>query len=157
MEMNMDPLDHKEAMAVLRLAPVAHLGVVVDGDPYVTPMSFVVEHNTILFRTLPGRKLEGMRAHPNVCVEVSRYDEKTGDWVSVIVKGSAREVENAERSELVVGLLLEKYREVMGSPLQAGGIHPIIGLPHVIEVEIEEISGLISGRGWGPRTKPGRL
>lgn len=153
----MDPLTIQEAFEVLEASPVAHLGVLVEGDPYVTPMSFVVDRNRILFRTLPGRKLDGLRSHPSVCVEVARYDDSTGDWVSVIVRGTAREVEDENVGATTVEMLRVKYNHAMGSPLGGGGIHPLVGLPHVIEVTIEEISGLSSGRGWSVRTRPGRL
>lgn len=153
----MDTITTEEALAVLQDAPVAHLGVVIDGNPYVTPMSFIVEGDRILFRTLPGRKLEGLRSHPAVCIEVSRYNDTTGDWVSVIVKGTARVVDDDETGRVTIDGLMHKYRDVIGSGLQVGGMHPIIGLPYVVEVTIDELSGLCSGRGLAPRTRPGRL
>ncbi len=157
MEVNIDTISTEEAFAVLQAAPVAHLGVVVEGDPYVTPMSFVVDGQRILFRTLPGRKLEGLRAHPSVCIEASRYDESTGDWVSVVVRGTARVADDEATGQATIDGLMTKYRKVLGSALQAGGIHPVVGLPYVVEVTIDEISGLSSGRGFGVRTRPGRL
>jgi len=46
----------------------------------------------------------------------------------------------------------------MGSPLgQGAGLHPLGGLPHVIAVKIDDVTGLSSGRGWSRRSKPGRL
>lgn len=155
--MNMEPITTKEALSVLGSEPVAHLGVVYDGEPYVTPMSFVVDGDRILFRTLPGKKLEALRANPVVCVEVSRFDEGSGDWVSVILRGTAQETNDEAAGVAAVTMLLDKYREAVGSPLSRGGIQPLIGLPHVIEVTITEISGMTSGRGWSHRTKPGRL
>ncbi len=153
----MEQITKEEAKLILTNAPVAHLGVVIDDAPYVTPMSFVFDGDRILFRTMAGRKLEAMRANPSVCVEVARYDETTGDWVSVIITGQAKEVDDEELGAKAVDMLLEKYRSVLGSPLSRGGIQPIIGLPHVVEILIDDITGMASGRGWGHRTKPGRL
>ncbi|HUG32527.1 MAG TPA: pyridoxamine 5'-phosphate oxidase family protein [Acidimicrobiia bacterium] len=156
----MESLTREEALEVLASEPVAHLGVVEDGSPYVTPMSFVVvENRRILFRTMAGRKLEGLRANPSVCVEVSRFDAETGDWVSVIVTGKARLVEEPDLRQEIVARLFDKYQHVMGSPLAGStGLLPLGAEPYVIEVPIDSISGMSSGRGIGHlRTKPGRL
>ena len=154
----MELLTHDEAMEILEREPVAHLGVIVDGAPYVTPMSYVSDGGRVLFRTMSGEKLDGIRSSPSVCIEVSRFDEETGDWVSVIVKGVARLVDDPDTRQATIALLFEKYEHVMGSPLSAGGgLLPLGGQPYVIEVPIERISGMCSGRGMHARTKPGRL
>ena len=89
----MERLTREEAKELLEGQPVAHFGVVMeDGRPYVTPMSFVLDGDRILFRTMEGEKLEGIRSNPSVCIEVSTYDEETGDWASAIVTGEAEEV-----------------------------------------------------------------
>ncbi len=154
----MEPISREEAFEILLSQPVAHLGMVEDGEPYVTPMSYVLEGELILFRTMDGRKLRAIRSNPSVCVEVSTYDDDTGDWASVIVKGKAEEVDDDKVKNTTVSLLFSKYDTVMGSPLaRSGGLQPLSGLPHVIQVTIDDISGMASGRGWSVRTRPGRL
>jgi len=154
----MELIATEEALKVLEAAPVAHLGMIEADRPYVTPMSFVMSGERILFRTMAGRKLEALRKNPTVCIEVSNLDEETGDWVSVIVRGTAVEVDEDDVKVAIVSELFHKYEKVMGSPLSAtGGVQPIMGLPHVIAVEIEEITGMVSGRGFSGRTRPGRL
>lgn len=153
----MEPLNREEALEILRDAPVAHLGLIDDGEPYVTPMSFVLEGERIFFRTMAGRKLDALRANPSVCIEASRYDEETGDWASVIVRGVAVETEEESVKTDVISRLFRKYDKVIGSPLAGGGMRPLEGLPHVLVVEMGEVSGMVSGRGWGRRTRPGRL
>lgn len=153
----MEPLSREEALKVLENAPVAHLGLIDGGVPYVTPMSFVVEGERIFFRTMAGKKLDALRENPTVCIEASRYDEETGDWESVIIRGEASETdEDVIRQDVIAGLL-RKYENVIGSPLGGRGMRPLQGLPHVVVVDIEEISGMTSGRGWSERTRPGRL
>lgn len=153
----MEPLSREEAISILEDAPVAHLGLVDGGEPYVTPMSFVLEGERIFFRTMAGRKLDALRAHPSVCIEASRYDEETGDWASVIVRGTAAETDEEAVKTDVISRLFRKYDKVIGSPLSGGGMRPLEGLPHVVVVEIGEVSGMVSGRGWARRTRPGRL
>lgn len=154
----MESLTRDEALEILAGEYVAHLGVVSNGAPYVTPMSFVVDDHRILFRTMAGRKLDAVKANPTVCIEVSRYDEETGDWVSVIVEGTANLVADDETRQATVALIFEKYEKVMGSPLSAGGgLLPLGGYPQVIEVPIDRVAGMSSGRGMSARTKPGRM
>jgi nitroimidazol reductase NimA-like FMN-containing flavoprotein (pyridoxamine 5'-phosphate oxidase superfamily) len=153
----MESLDREQALEVLETAPVAHLGMIHEGEPYVTPMSFVVSGGRVLFRTMAGRKLEALRENPVVCIEISRFDEETGEWKSAIVKGRAEEVEEDELKQTTIAMLLRKYEKVMGSPLSSGGVQPLAGLPHFIMVEIDEVTGMTSGAGLSARTRPGRL
>ncbi|HUF14273.1 MAG TPA: pyridoxamine 5'-phosphate oxidase family protein [Acidimicrobiia bacterium] len=154
----MEPLSVEEAMEVLDSQPVAHLGVIHDGLPYVTPMSYVVAGDRILFRTMAGKKLDALRSNPEVCIEVSTYDPDSGDWSSVIVRGTASEVEDDDTKTATITRLFDKYDQVLGSPISGGGgLRPVLGLPRVIAVSIDEISGVTSGRGFSIRTKPGRL
>ena len=154
----MEPLTHEETLEILQREPVAHLGVIVDGAPHVTPMSYVTDGQTVIFRTMAGEKLDAIRSNPVVCIEVSRFDEESGSWVSVIVKGTARLVDEPDIEQETISRLFEKYEHVMGSPLSgSGGLPPLGGTPQVVEVAIVEISGMSSGRGISARTKPGRL
>ena len=153
----MDTLDREQALTILETAPVAHLGMIYDGEPYVTPMSFVVSEGRILFRTMAGRKLDALRENPVVCIEASRFNDETGEWKSVIVKGRAEEVGEDELKQTTVSLLLHKYEKVMGSPLSSGGVQPLAGLPFFIKVEIQDVTGMTSGGGLSARTRPGRL
>jgi nitroimidazol reductase NimA-like FMN-containing flavoprotein (pyridoxamine 5'-phosphate oxidase superfamily) len=153
----MEPMSETEALDFLVGQAVAHIGVVADGEPYVTPMSFVVDSDRILFRTKPGRRFEAIESSPTVCIEASRFDEETGDWTSVIVRGHATERSDDETTARAIELLLEKYESVLGSPLGHGGLQPMASFPHVIEVPIEEITGMTSGSGFSMRTRPGRL
>lgn len=155
---DMEQLTRPEAMEFLESQPVAHLATVLDGVPYVTPMSFVLEQERILLRTLPGKKIDAIKENPEVCVEVSAYDDKTGDWTSVIVHGEARLIDDPIAQQRLVNHLFEKYGDVMGSPLSGGGgLMPLGGTPHVLEIPIRDITGMSSGRGMSVRTKPGRM
>ena len=136
---------------------VAHIGVLSEGEPYVTPMSFVVDGDRILFRTKPGKRHEAILENPAVSIEASTFDTETGDWTSVIVRGRAAEVDDDATISLTVQLLFRKYGEVLGSPLSRGGIQPTASFPHVVQVPINEITGMTSGRGFAIRTKPGRV
>ena len=153
----MEQISETTAREFLASAPVAHLGVVHEGVPYVTPMSFVYAEEKILFRTKPGRRFDAIQANPAVSIEVSSYDPSNGDWTSVVIRGKAHETTDPHLLDLTVSQLFVKYRDALGSPLGHGGMQPLASFPHVVAVDIEEITGMTSGGVLGARTRPGRL
>jgi nitroimidazol reductase NimA-like FMN-containing flavoprotein (pyridoxamine 5'-phosphate oxidase superfamily) len=153
----MDPVMIEEATGFLRETLVAHLGLVSNGKPSVTPMAFVVDDGRILFRTRPGRRLEAIVQNPEVCIEACSFDESTGDWESVIVNGRATEVTDPAVRQHAVTLLLDKYTNQLGAPLGIGGLQPLASTSRVIEVVIDQISGTTSGRHFAPQTLQARL
>ena len=153
----MESITVEQSKRFLHESLVAHVGVISEGEPYVTPMSFVVDGDRILFRTKPGKRHEAILENPLVSIEASTFDTETGDWTSVIVRGRAAEVDDDATISLTVQLLFRKYGEVLGSPLSRGGIQPMASFPHVVQVPIDEITGMNSGGGFAMRTRPGRL
>lgn len=153
----MEPLTEEKARAFLQDALVAHLAVVSDGEPYVTPMSYIVDGNRILFRTKPGRRFTALTENPVVSIEASTFDDETGDWTSVIIRGIAAVADDDATIQLTLAGLFDKYRKVLGSPLSRGGMQPISSFPNVVAVEIDEISGMSSSGPFSLRTRPGRL
>jgi nitroimidazol reductase NimA-like FMN-containing flavoprotein (pyridoxamine 5'-phosphate oxidase superfamily) len=120
-------------------------------------MSFVLDGNRLLFRTKPGKRFEALIANPRVSVEVSHFDATTGDWTSVIIQGRAVERTDPTTTTHTVEMLMEKYEKVLGSPLSRDGFQAMASFPHVVEVSIDQITGMASGRGFSFPTRPGRL
>ncbi len=153
----MDTLTQEECQSLLEREHVAHIGVITEDGPYVTPISYVTLANKLAFRTAPGRRTEAIEIDPRVCVEASQYNRETGDWSSVIVYGKASVIRNdAAREQVVVDALFEKYRNAYDNLLASpGGFGP--STRFVVLVDIEEMSGRSSGGYLQPRTRPGRL
>ena len=93
-------LDRKECLTVLARLRLARLGCSRDNQPYIVPVTLIChspEEGEPCFYgvTIPGQKVEWMRANPMVCVEV---DEIEADdlWVSVIVFGRYEELTEAD-------------------------------------------------------------
>lgn len=153
----MEPLTEQEARLLLEEAMVAHIGVISDGEPYVTPMSFVVDGNRILFRTKPGKRLTAIKKSPIVSIEASIFNQDGGSWKSAIVKGRASVTDDPDTARVTVEKLLEKYLAALGSPFSRGEMQPLAAFPHIVAVEIEQISGMASSGAFSTRTRPGRL
>lgn len=143
-----------ECTRVLDQGYVAHIGVVSDGEPYVTPMSYVMLDGDLYFRTGPGRRVQALRAHPRCCIEITILRQEDG-WESVMFWGDARFIDEPNERSNVVAAILRKYHTE--SPL--GSSSPAF-LPQehpMIAITPEAVTGRASGRGLGPETRPGRL
>ena len=101
--------------------------MLVDSAPEIYPVNFVVDGETIVFRTDPGSKLRGLERTPTVCFQAdgSDLDDHTG-W-SVLVKGRATEVTAPDDRRTVAALGLEVW--ALGEK------------PHWIRIQPTEVTG----------------
>jgi nitroimidazol reductase NimA-like FMN-containing flavoprotein (pyridoxamine 5'-phosphate oxidase superfamily) len=90
---------------------IARLAVVHQGEPDIFPVSYVVDHGGIVFRTGAGTKLAAASGHP-VALEVDGEDDVLGTHWSVVVKGRASRVEG------VKAVLQESFARL--EPAQSG-------------------------------------
>lgn len=152
----MKELTWDRCQGLLGESQVAHIAVISDGEPYVSPISFVLVGEAICLRTGPGKRVDALRENPRVCIEASSYDEAAGDWESVIIWGDAEFVEEDDRrAQEIVFAFMEKYRDVLGSPLNPAGMMPEPEV--IIRIPIEETSSRDSGDYFSVRRRPGRL
>ena len=152
----MRDLTTQRANALLENEPVGRLGVVSDGDPYVTGCSFVHYEGTVYLRTAPGKRLSAIQAHPRVCLEISTWDSLTGEWRSIVAMGTARLVDDVEVEALAIRLLRDKYRRITRSRLEMPPDEPgEDGV--VVAIELDETSARTSGTGLDDGMNPGRL
>ena len=119
---------------LLTEASIGRIGVVVDSAPEIYPVNFVVDGETVVFRTDPGTKLRGLERSPAVCFQTDgiALEEHTG-W-SVLVKGWATVVTDPDELRVTASLPLQHWalgakdhwvrvhpREVTGRRLHATG------------------------------------
>ncbi len=134
---------------ILDRAEVGRMGTCADGVPYITPVNFARRENSIYFHAaLEGRKIDNIRANPQVCFEV---DEPLGTVVSgeggcgvsysyrsAIIQGLARMVEDDVEKKEALDILLQKFEPgKVGLEFQPS----TFARTAVIEISIEEISG----------------
>src|SRR5690606_17309401 len=151
----MNELTVDRCRRLLESAPVAHLAVISRGEPYVTPISYVMLDDAICVRTMDGRRVEALRENPRVCLTVSHYDQSSGDWESVILWGDAECVEDPRTSQEIITAFFEKYRNVLGSPLNPAQQLPKEGVE--IRIPVDIAAGRSSGSFFSVRSRPGRL
>jgi len=84
-----------EIEALLNSEVVARLGCHAAGQIYVVPVTYAYRDGCLYVHTAEGRKLDMMRANPNVCVEVDQF-ENLANWQSVIAEGHVEELTDAD-------------------------------------------------------------
>ncbi len=154
----MEELTRHEMIGLLKHELVGHLGIVDDGEPYVTPISFVHSGSAIYLRTGPGRRLAAIEANARVCVEVSRFAGDDGAWESVVLWGAAAVLDDDDDdAREAVGLLMFKYRKVFTATAALTEPEALAPDEVVLRIPIEHMSGRRSAAGFGEHLRPGRL
>ena len=85
-------LTEHECWALLSSHSVARLAVDIGGQPDIFPINYLVDGQSIVFRTGAGTKLAGAVLSRHVAVEIDGLDDDRSVW-SVVVKGVAREID----------------------------------------------------------------
>jgi nitroimidazol reductase NimA-like FMN-containing flavoprotein (pyridoxamine 5'-phosphate oxidase superfamily) len=136
-------LSAEESYGLLRGGRVAHLGCVVGGEPYVVPVNYAFDGESIYVHSLPGRKLSAMRADPRVCVQVEEVRGEFG-WRSVIAFGRYEEIKRDHERAAALNLLLSLFpRLTPVESLMAGDASA--PAPVVFRVRVERVTGLREG------------
>ncbi len=96
-------LGPEHCLELLGSVRVGRVGVTIDALPAVLPVNFALWNGAIVFRTVPGTKLDAAAAGAVVAFEADAYVSPSGrDAWSVLVRGIAREVTDpAELAQLL--------------------------------------------------------
>jgi uncharacterized protein len=90
---DVEELDESTCLSLLRSAEVGRLAVAINNLPEIFPINFVMDGDTVVFRTDEGTKLAAALLGRGVAFEVDWYDVDEGVAWSVVVKGEAEEIE----------------------------------------------------------------
>lgn len=85
-----------ECWSLLRRHNVARLAVDIAGQPDIFPLNYVVDNDSLVFRSGAGTKLAGAILGRHVAFEIDGADEHDRSVWSVVVKGLAHEVEGMQ-------------------------------------------------------------
>ena len=134
-----------ESLTMLSSARLARLACARENQPYIVPL-FLRYHTPYLYGfTMPGQKVEWMRANPHVCVQFD--DIKSFDhWTSVLVFGRYEELpdspEGEEERQRAYAVLQQE--ENWWQPGGAAGGHHGSAVPFQViyfRIRIEQITG----------------
>ena len=105
-----EDLPRDACVRLLASVPVGRVGVTIDALPAVLPVNFVVRDGAVVFRTVPGTKLDAATAGSVVAFEVDGYGSNSdpNGW-SVLARGVAQEITDPAELAAARALPLESW------------------------------------------------
>jgi nitroimidazol reductase NimA-like FMN-containing flavoprotein (pyridoxamine 5'-phosphate oxidase superfamily) len=104
-------LTRQDALALLTGAQLGRVAVSIDALPAVFPVFLTLVDDRIVFRTVPGTKLNAAMNGAIVAVEADDFDEETGTGWSVLVRGVAHVLVDGAVAETARGALRTTWLE----------------------------------------------
>jgi nitroimidazol reductase NimA-like FMN-containing flavoprotein (pyridoxamine 5'-phosphate oxidase superfamily) len=90
-------ISDEECRSVFARGSIARLGCSLDNQPYILPIFYAYEPDSIYVFSTFGQKIEWMRVNPKVCVQVDEIANQA-NWVSVIANGTYQELPDSQDS-----------------------------------------------------------
>jgi uncharacterized protein len=136
--MSIGKLGNTDALAILRKGTLGRLGCIAADWPYVVPVNYYFDGENIYIHTLPGKKLDALRANPRVCLQVDEIKDSY-NWRSVITYGTFEEVSSEETRENVLTKLYSKLPHM--TPVESRLVKGMTGTI-VFRIKVEEVTGI---------------
>jgi nitroimidazol reductase NimA-like FMN-containing flavoprotein (pyridoxamine 5'-phosphate oxidase superfamily) len=139
----MRTLSEDEGRALLSTRGIGRLGCVDNGEPYVVPINYVFDEGSVYSHSLPGRKIEALRAYQRACIQVDEI-ENDFKWRSVIAFGNFEEIQVAIERRFILGNLLARFPLL--TPVESV-MEPDTSGPSsiVFRIRIDRITGVTEG------------
>lgn len=141
--------DEAQVFAILDAAVLAHIGYVIDGQPFVTPTTFWREGRKLYWHgSAASRMVRAQASGLPVCVTVSHVDglvlARSGiahsmNYRSVMAFGRARLIEGLEAQRAAMNAFIDRLYPNRSTTLRPGSDNEIRQMS-VIEMTIEEAS-----------------
>jgi uncharacterized protein len=136
--MNIGKLGNTDALALLREKNLGSLGCIASGWPYVVPVNYYFDGQDIYIHTLPGKKLDSLRANPRVCLQVGEI-KGSCNWRSVIAYGTFEEVSDQETQETILTKLYSRLPHM--TPVESRLVKGEKGTV-VFRIKVEDVTGM---------------
>ena len=136
-------LTQQESLEVLAHTHLGRLACARGMQPYIVPIYFACQEDWLYSFSLPGQKIDWMRANPLVCVEADQMRRE--HWATVVVFGRYEELCDTPqfRSERMVAFNLLQHRAMWwehgSAKTMPGGVPATV--PIFYRIKIEQITG----------------
>ena len=101
-------LTEAQAREVIERGKIGRLGCIDNDEPYVVPINYVMDDNSVYSHSLPGKKIDAMKAHPRVCLQVDNIDDDL-HWQSAIAFGRYEEIHSVANRRSALSKLLSRF------------------------------------------------
>jgi len=136
-------LSETEARNLIAGGKLGRLGCVDNGEPYVVPINYVFADGSIYSHSLPGRKIDLLRAHPRACLQVDEIENEL-KWRSVIVYGNFEEIRVPSDRRSILSKLLARFPLL--TPVESLMAQDASAPDSIVfRIRIDRISGVTEG------------
>ncbi len=143
--------DPQEIKSIIDNASVCRIALCDENKPYVVPVHFGFDHNSLYIHSAPeGKKIDILKKNNNVCVEID-LDHKVEvgkvvcssgtKYKSVIASGKAIFIEDIEEKKKGLNIILNHYSKRNNHNFRDKQINRVL----IIKIELNEITGKKSG------------
>jgi nitroimidazol reductase NimA-like FMN-containing flavoprotein (pyridoxamine 5'-phosphate oxidase superfamily) len=133
----------EEARSLLKFARVGRLGCVDNGEPYIVPINYLFEEESIYSHSLPGRKLDALRTNPRACLQVDEIRDDL-NWRSVIAYGNFEEIRVPTDRRSILSKLLARFPLL--TPVEAVMAQDAAAPDSIVfRIRIDTITGVAEG------------
>lgn len=141
----MKELDEVEVTKLLAEGTIGRLGCVDHGEPYVVPINYLFEDGKIYSHSLPGHKIDLLRAHPRACLQVDEIDSGF-EWRSVIAFGNYEEIRGTDERRTALTKLLSRFPLL--TPVESVMAMDANGPDSIVYcICVDRITGVAEGKG----------
>jgi len=144
--MNVRDMTTAECTLMLAANRIGHLGCIAGDRPYVVPIRYVFKEGAFYSFSLPGKKIDCLRANPRACIQIENLTTDE-EWQSVLVEGLYQELPDDEKwhgQHMQAWSLLQErgnwWEPGAYKPDTAATAEPDL-LPVFYSIEIETLSG----------------
>jgi nitroimidazol reductase NimA-like FMN-containing flavoprotein (pyridoxamine 5'-phosphate oxidase superfamily) len=133
-------LSEVEALEVITAGKLGRLGCIDNGEPYVVPINYLVADGSIYSHSLPGKKIEAMRAHPRSCLQVDHIHDDF-HWRSAIAFGKFEEIDRPKDRREILGKLLTRFPQL--TPVESRVVQDASAPESIVfRIIIDRVSGV---------------
>lgn len=133
-------LREEQATKLLAAGNIGRLGCIVNGEPYVVPISYYYEEGFIYSHSLPGLKTSALEKNPRACLQVDQVESEIS-WLSALAFGTYEEITSPRQRSIVLNKLLARFPKL--TPVESeiasdAGVQTVI----VFRIKVERITGM---------------
>jgi uncharacterized protein len=137
----MKTLHKEEARKLLTRGRIGRLGCVDKGEPYVVPINYLFEDESIYSHSLPGRKIEALRAHPRACLQVDEIEDDL-HWRSALAHGNFEEIREPSERRSILKKLMTRFPLL--TPVESVLAQDAEALESIVfRIRVDSITGVV--------------
>lgn len=101
-------LNQEEINKILLVGRMGRLGCVTETGPYVIPISYYYEGNSVYMHSPDGKKIQSLRQDPRACLQVDEIRDMY-HWRSAIAFGHYEEITETQERDFVMNEILRRF------------------------------------------------